>query len=62
MRLMPVPEAAGGIFPLRCCVCHHYTKEAVADLDGTPFEAYYCPDCIPNNPGGVDEGHSRHQR
>lgn len=48
MNLQPI---TGRAFVFRCCACHARTDAdselglATADLDGKPFEDYYCGAC-----------------
>lgn len=43
MNLQPVDHPREGQ-SIQCCVCHQWKPalECVADLDGTPYVAYYC--------------------
>ena len=45
MNLQPInpPMRVGQLVP--CCACHCLTAFPLADMDGEPFSAYYCPDC-----------------
>lgn len=44
MRLIPVDTETSIPTKLRCAFCGHWfnSGELYADLDGTPFQAYYC--------------------
>jgi len=44
MRLIPVDTETSIPTRLRCASCGHWfnSGELYADLDGTPFQAYYC--------------------
>jgi hypothetical protein len=45
MNLQPIkpPMRTGQLVP--CCVCYCLTAFPLADMDGEPFAAYYCPTC-----------------
>jgi len=47
---MRLKRVGGPSLNVTCCKCHATvnTAEAVADLDGKPWEAYYCPRCVPS--------------
>lgn len=45
MRLAPVNPPMREGQRLLCCRCGAWTSKPVADLDGPPFAAYYCPEC-----------------
>lgn len=44
MRLIPVDTETSISTNLRCAICGEWRNsgELYADLDGTPFQAYYC--------------------
>ena len=46
MNLQPVGSTYAN-YSIRCCKCDTYNPgpEMLADLDGTPFESYYCSNC-----------------
>lgn len=54
MRLVPVDPNRWYPTSITCIHCgvRRDSSVMVADLDGEPFRAYYCPDCIPE---GVEE-------
>ena len=57
MRLVPVPaNESNPTIKVLCKGCGRWVlaQEAVADLDGEPFKAYYCAPCTPAIPGGTD--------
>ena len=47
MRLVRVrPSGSSGSLPIvPCCECGEFTRKPYADLDGKPFESYYCDKC-----------------
>lgn len=47
MNLQPITPPLRPGQRVQCCRCHRLTADAVADLDGPAFVAYYCPDCQP---------------
>ena len=49
MRLIKDHSPGAYAVHVRCCGCHtlFLLADVVADLDGTPFFAYYCEECSP---------------
>lgn len=48
MNLKPInPAPRPGLYKLLCCKCGQWTDgaETFADLDGEPFQAFYCAIC-----------------
>lgn len=51
MKLIPVihelSSANAKAIKLRCCKCQHMfpSTELMVDVQGRPFQAYYCNDC-----------------
>jgi hypothetical protein len=41
---------------LFCCSCHEWKESRYisADLEGVPFESYYCDDCVISDPGKLN--------
>jgi len=50
VNLQPIAFNVPGL-RLQCCKCRamHDVAKMVADLEGEPFKAYYCPTCKPKN-------------
>ena len=48
MNIQPINPPLRDGQKVRCCACGKWTSDAVADLNGPAFEAYYCPVCRPD--------------
>ena len=46
MNLQPINPPLANDRTVQCCVCLKMKHDAMADLHGKPFQAYYCLDCI----------------
>lgn len=45
MNLQPINPPLREGQSLQCCKCLKMSHDVMADMDGTPFRAFYCAEC-----------------